>query len=120
MLYVLLYLLAGAHPREPLLDLLSITQAHTTSLEDHGRQLTKTLGQVSQAIFSASAKAAGGGGAAVRKIMAASSATAQAPPTGTTTTLETSLDSASELGGVQRRMADLSTTPTSTSKRSQQ
>ena len=36
----------GAHPREAVLDLLSITQNHTTSLEDHGRQLTKTIGRL--------------------------------------------------------------------------
>ncbi len=109
------FLSEGAHPREPLIDLLSVTQAHTTSLEDHGRQLTKTLGQVSQAIMAASAKAAEGGGAAVRKMMQPTAAAGlaspvrdTAPTTSTTTTLgteETSLDS--ELGKVERKLADL-------------
>lgn len=40
----------GSHPREPLLDLLAITQNHTTSLEDHGRQLTKTINYYTQKI----------------------------------------------------------------------
>ena len=40
----------GAHPREPLIDLLAITQNHTTSLEDHGRQLTKTINYYTQKI----------------------------------------------------------------------
>jgi len=44
---------SGAHPREPLLDLLSITQNHTTSLEDHGRQLTKTIGYYTEKIGAA-------------------------------------------------------------------
>ena len=43
----------GAHPREPLLDLLSITQNHTSSLEDHGRQLTKTIGYYTEKIGAA-------------------------------------------------------------------
>lgn len=40
----------GAQTREPLLDLLAITQNHTTSLEDHGRQLTKTINYYTQKI----------------------------------------------------------------------
>ena len=36
----------GAHPREAIHDLLSVTQNHTSSLEDHGRQLTKTIGKM--------------------------------------------------------------------------
>lgn len=44
---------SGAHPRECLLDLLTITQNHTTSLEDHGRQLTKTIGYYTEKIGAA-------------------------------------------------------------------
>ncbi len=55
---------SGTHPREPPADLLSIMQGHTSSLEDHGRQLSKTLGQMSQMIASAK-----GAGAAVRKYL---------------------------------------------------
>ncbi|XP_059094502.1 myotubularin-related protein 6-like [Tigriopus californicus] len=48
---------SGAHTREPIIDLLSVTQNHTTSLEDHGRQLSKTIGQMTSLI--ANAKATG-------------------------------------------------------------
>merc|ERR1719433_2195085 len=48
----------GAHPREPVLDLLTITQNHTTSLEDHGRQLSKTIQDVASKL--SGAKKAGG------------------------------------------------------------
>ena len=40
------FIFSGAHPREPLVDLLTLAESHTTSLEDHGRQLSKTLGQM--------------------------------------------------------------------------
>lgn len=46
---------AGAHPREPIIDLLAITQNHTSSLEDHGRQLTKTIQDVASKISTAKA-----------------------------------------------------------------
>jgi len=48
----------GAHPREPVIDLLTITQNHTSSLEDHGRQLSKTIQDVASKL--SGAKKAGG------------------------------------------------------------
>ncbi|XP_040575019.1 phosphatidylinositol-3,5-bisphosphate 3-phosphatase MTMR6 [Lepeophtheirus salmonis] len=45
----------GSHPREPIIDLLSITQSHTSSLEDHGRQLSATISNVKSIISSAKA-----------------------------------------------------------------
>lgn len=32
---------SGTHPREPVIDLLTLTQLHTASLEDHAKHLTK-------------------------------------------------------------------------------
>lgn len=46
-----------------MIDLLAVTQQQTSSLEDHGRQLTKTIGQMTQLI--AGSKASG----AVRKML---------------------------------------------------
>jgi len=45
----------GAHPREPVIDLLGLTASQTSSLEDHGRQLTKTIGYYTQKISNAKA-----------------------------------------------------------------
>ena len=45
----------GAHPREPVIDLLGLTACQTSSLEDHGRQLTKTIGYYTQKISNAKA-----------------------------------------------------------------
>ena len=59
------FYLKGAHPREPVADLLSITQSHTLSLEDHGRQLTRSLGHMKSKLASSDAmrKLLGGAGA---------------------------------------------------------
>jgi len=46
---------SGAHPREPIIDLLGLTACQTSSLEDHGRQLSKTIGYYTQKISSAKA-----------------------------------------------------------------
>jgi hypothetical protein len=46
---------SGVHPREPVIDLLTVMQNHTSSLEDHGKQLSKTIGQVTQMIANAKA-----------------------------------------------------------------
>ena len=46
-----------------MIDLLALMQQQTSSLEDHGRQLTKTIGQMTQLI--AGSKASG----AVRKML---------------------------------------------------
>ena len=46
---------AGAHPREPIIDLLGLTACQTSSLEDHGRQLSKTINYYTQKISSAKA-----------------------------------------------------------------
>jgi myotubularin-related protein 6/7/8 len=45
----------GAHPREPVIDLLGLAACQTSSLEDHGRQLTKTIGYYTQKISNAKA-----------------------------------------------------------------
>lgn len=44
----------NVHPREPL-DLLTITQNHTTSLEDHGKMLSKTIQDVASKLGGAKA-----------------------------------------------------------------
>jgi hypothetical protein len=31
----------GVHPREPVIDLLTLTQLHTASLEDHAKHLSR-------------------------------------------------------------------------------
>ena len=45
----------GAHPREPVIDLLGLTACQTSSLEDHGRQLQKTIGYYTNKISGAKA-----------------------------------------------------------------
>ena len=64
---------SGAHTREPVIDLLAVTQYHTSSLEDHSRQLTKTIGAVTSLI--ANAKATG----AVRRMLPSSPSKPYAP-----------------------------------------
>ena len=57
----------NVHPREPL-DLLTITQNHTTSLEDHGKMLTKTIQDVASKLGGAKA------GGMFRSMMSSTSA----------------------------------------------
>ncbi|QQP56062.1 Uncharacterized protein FKW44_000609, partial [Caligus rogercresseyi] len=65
----------GSHPREPLIDLLSITQSHTSSLEDHGRQLSATISNVRSIISSAKA-----GGKYLSSMVSGGSTSNAAPP----------------------------------------
>jgi len=57
----------NVHPREPL-DLLTITQNHTTSLEDHGKMLSKTIQDVASKLGGAKA------GGMFRSMMSSTSA----------------------------------------------
>jgi len=43
----------GTHPREPVIDLLTLTQSHTASLEDHAKHLTKRVDGLRSLINSA-------------------------------------------------------------------
>lgn len=54
----------GTHPREPVIDLLTLTQSHTSSLEDHAKHLTKRVDGLRSLI--SSAKATGG---SVKKLL---------------------------------------------------
>ena len=49
---------SGTHPREPVIDLLSLTQLHTASLEDHAKHLTKRVDGLKSLISSAKASGA--------------------------------------------------------------
>jgi myotubularin-related protein 6/7/8 len=48
----------GTHPREPVIDLLTLTQSHTASLEDHAKHLTKRVDGLRSLISSAKASGA--------------------------------------------------------------
>ena len=50
-----------------MIDLLALMQQQTSSLEDHGRQLTKTIGQMTQLIAKSTAGSKASG--AVRKML---------------------------------------------------
>merc|ERR1712096_339781 len=43
----------GTHPREPVIDLLTLTQLHTASLEDHAKHLSKRVDGLKSLINSA-------------------------------------------------------------------
>ena len=55
----------GAHPRESVMDQLRVTSENTRSLEEHGRQLTKTIGHMTSMI----ATAKGAGAATIAKML---------------------------------------------------
>jgi len=48
----------GTHPREPVIDLLTLTQLHTASLEDHAKHLTKRVDGLRSMISNAKATGA--------------------------------------------------------------
>jgi len=48
----------GTHPREPVIDLLTLTQLHTASLEDHAKHLSKRVDGLKSLINTAKASGA--------------------------------------------------------------
>jgi len=84
----------GTHPREPVIDLLTLTQMHTASLEDHAKHLSKRVDGLKSLI--SSAKASG----AVKKFLPSA-------VTGIKSTPTVSEDNSSELEKVEKRFVDL-------------
>ncbi|XP_023349401.1 myotubularin-related protein 6 [Eurytemora carolleeae] len=83
----------GTHPREPIIDLLTLTQLHTASLEDHAKHLSKRVDGLRSLI--SSAKASG----AVKKFL----------PSVVTGTKSSTEETESELDKVEKRFVDLKT-----------
>jgi len=84
----------GTHPREPVIDLLTLTQLHTASLEDHAKHLSKRVDGLRSLI--SGAKASG----AVKKFL----------PSVVTGVKPNSKDQTdSELEKVEKRFVDLKT-----------
>jgi len=84
---------------------LRVTQNHTTSLEDHGRQLTKTLGQMGQMI--ASAKAATGAAVSKRVAAVTSPTKEAAPPLAPTPSRQCETDLDAEVDRTERKLGGL-------------
>lgn len=82
----------GVHPREPVIDLLTLTQLHTASLEDHAKHLSRRVDGLRSLI--SGAKASG----AVKKFL---------PSVVTGIKVEQEDCNESELDKVERRFADL-------------
>jgi myotubularin-related protein 6/7/8 len=109
----------GAHPREPVIDLLGLTACQTSSLEDHGRQLTKTIGYYTQKISNAKAV-----GAMVKALTPTAPVTGQvvgrfassgaATPVSLNSTEETfgvvtNKEAGNDVDKVEKKLADLKT-----------
>jgi len=86
----------GTHPREPVIDLLTLTQLHTASLEDHAKHLSKRVDGLKSLI--SSAKASG----AVKKLLPSA-------VTGMVVKQEVEAVNDSELDKVEKRFAELKT-----------
>jgi len=91
----------GTHPREPVIDLLTLTQLHTASLEDHAKHLTKRVDGLRSMI--SSAKASG----AVKKFLPSAVTGAVLGPEIPNTPTEFQEDS--ELEKVEKRFVELKT-----------
>jgi len=86
----------GTHPREPVIDLLTLTQLHTASLEDHAKHLSKRVDGLKSLI--SSAKASG----AVKKLLPSA-------VTGMVVKQEVEAVNDSELDKVEKRFVELKT-----------
>jgi len=86
----------GTHPREPVIDLLTLTQLHTASLEDHAKHLSKRVDGLKSLI--STAKASG----AMKKFL---------PSAVTGTIVKQDIEEAndSELEKVEKRFVELKT-----------
>jgi len=89
----------GTHPREPVIDLLTLTQLHTASLEDHAKHLTKRVDGLRSLI--STAKASG----AVKKFLPSAVTGVMGIEGGTNTEVEQN----SELEKVEKRFVELKT-----------
>merc|ERR1719420_2874230 len=87
---------SGTHPREPVIDLLTLTQLHTASLEDHAKHLSKRVDGLKSLI--SSAKASG----AVKKLLPSA-------VTGMVVKQEVEAVNDSELEKVEKRFVELKT-----------
>merc|ERR1712055_711513 len=86
----------GTQPREPVIDLLTLTQLHTASLEDHAKHLSKRVDGLKSLI--SSAKASG----AVKKLLPSA-------VTGMVVKQEVEAVNDSELEKVEKRFVELKT-----------
>merc|ERR1719348_344291 len=87
---------SGTHPREPVIDLLTLTQLHTASLEDHAKHLSKRVDGLKSLI--STAKASG----AVKKLLPSA-------VTGMVVKQEVEVANDSELDKVEKRFVELKT-----------
>jgi len=95
----------GTQPREPVIDLLTLTQLHTASLEDHAKHLSKRVDGLRSLI--SSAKASG----AVKRLLP-SAVTGLASSSSSTSSREAAAAAAadsSELEKVEKRLQDMRT-----------